>query len=269
MLKLLVAEGTIGEHLSQSMLAWRYIGFPVHNRVRVHATDAAGRMKLAQYTLRAPMSLEKMNYFPDTAMVMYRSHMHKGLKRNFQLMPAAQWLEMLSRHIPDRYEHLVRYGGWYSTRCRGERARASASQAAVQAPEDGEVIAARARSAWAQLIHKVYEVDPLVQGAVKCYATDKNVHDLGESFVILRGGMAMLTGRQSEIQECSIIMSDGADPSATHYSEALLTNWRLVVRDRLACAYYDRVAEDSIHPGSHPAGFSLRRTRLRFISGPS
>jgi len=28
-------------------------------------------------------------------MVMYRSHMHKGLKRNFQLMPGAQWLELL------------------------------------------------------------------------------------------------------------------------------------------------------------------------------
>jgi len=28
-------------------------------------------------------------------MVMYRSHMQKGLKRNFQLMPGAQWLELL------------------------------------------------------------------------------------------------------------------------------------------------------------------------------
>ena len=28
-----------------------------------------------------------MIYLPETGMVMYRSHMHKGLKRNFQLMP--------------------------------------------------------------------------------------------------------------------------------------------------------------------------------------
>ena len=102
-----------------------------------------------------------MNYLPETGMVMYRSHMHKGLKRNFQLMPGAQWLEMLCRHIPDRFEHLVRYVGWYSTRCRGERACVAASAAAVQAAEDGQVVAARARSAWARLIHKVYEVDPL------------------------------------------------------------------------------------------------------------
>ena len=111
--------------------------------------------------LRAPLSLEKMTYLPDAGMVMYRFHMHKGLKRNFQLMPGAQWLELLCHHIPDRFEHLVRYVGWYSTRCRGERARKAVPTAAVQAAEDAQVVAARARSAWARLIHKVYEVDPL------------------------------------------------------------------------------------------------------------
>src|SRR3970040_2292124 len=112
--------------------------------------------------LRAPLSLEKTTYDARSGMVIYRSCMHKGLKRNFQLMPGAQWLEMLCRHIPDRFEHLVRYVGWYSTRCRGERARAAASALAVQAVEGGPIVAARARSAWARLIHNVYEVDPLV-----------------------------------------------------------------------------------------------------------
>ncbi len=105
--------------------------------------------------------VEKMTYLADTGMVMYCSHMHKGLKHNCQLMPGAQWHEMLCRYIPGRFEHLVRYVGWYSTRCRGERAGAAVSAVAVQAPVDGQVVAARARSAWARLIHKVYEVDPL------------------------------------------------------------------------------------------------------------
>jgi hypothetical protein len=119
------------------------------NGVRVRAGDAEGRKKLAQYMLRAPLSLEKLTYLQDTGMLVYRSHMHKGLKRNFQLMPGAQWLELLCRHIPDRFEHLVRYVGWYSTRCRSQRARAAAPAAAVQAAEDDQVVAARARSAWA------------------------------------------------------------------------------------------------------------------------
>ena len=38
---------------------------------------------------------------------------------HFQVMTGAQWLELLCKHIPDRYEQLVRYGGWYSSRSRG------------------------------------------------------------------------------------------------------------------------------------------------------
>ena len=55
--------------------------------------------------------------------VIYRSKMHLGLKRNFQVMPGAEWLELLCRHMPDRYEHLVRYVGWYSNRARGASGR--------------------------------------------------------------------------------------------------------------------------------------------------
>ena len=58
----------------------------------------------------------------------YRSKMHLGLKRNFQVMPGAQWLELLCKHIPDRHEHLVRYVGWYSNRARGEWAKALKAQ---------------------------------------------------------------------------------------------------------------------------------------------
>ena len=73
--------------------------------------DAEGRGQLARYMLRAPLSLEKMTYDTATGTVIYRSKMRLGLKRNFQLMPGAEWLELLCRHIPDRYEHLVRYRG--------------------------------------------------------------------------------------------------------------------------------------------------------------
>lgn len=36
-------------------------------------------------------------------------------------MPALKWLCMLMNHIPDKYEHLVRYYGHYSNRSRGTR----------------------------------------------------------------------------------------------------------------------------------------------------
>jgi hypothetical protein len=78
--------------------------------------DAEGRKKLASYMLRVPMSLEKMTYGTATGAVIYRSKMHAGLKRNFELMPGAHWLELPYRHIPGRYEHLVRCLDWQSNR---------------------------------------------------------------------------------------------------------------------------------------------------------
>ncbi len=54
-------------------------------------------------------------------MVIYHSKPHATMKRNYQLMPAIKWLRLLMNHIPDRYEHLVRYYGYYSNRSRGAR----------------------------------------------------------------------------------------------------------------------------------------------------
>ncbi len=44
----------------------------------------------------------QVNPLTQTGTVIYRSKMHLGLKRNFQVMPGAQWLELLLRHVPDR-----------------------------------------------------------------------------------------------------------------------------------------------------------------------
>ena len=160
-LALLRREDLVSEALAKKMLAWRHTGFSAHNAVRVGARDTAARRKLAQYMLRAPFSLEKMSYDPDTCTVIYRSRMHKMLKRNFQIMPGADWLAQLCAHIPDRFEHLVRYAGWYSNRSRGKRRRAGAEPAEAATRKVDVREAARVRSTWARLIHKVYEVNPL------------------------------------------------------------------------------------------------------------
>ena len=48
-------------------------------------------------------------------MVIYHSKLHATLKRNLQLLPAIKGLTLLlAAHIPDEYEHLVRYYGCYS-----------------------------------------------------------------------------------------------------------------------------------------------------------
>jgi hypothetical protein len=117
----------------------------------------------AFYMLRAPLSPAKMTYDPASGTVIYRSKMHLGLKRNFQVMSGAEWLELLCKHIPDRYEQLVRYCGWHSSRSRGIRkAKGACLGSALGAvAEPLGQYASRAKAAWARLIRKVYEADPL------------------------------------------------------------------------------------------------------------
>jgi hypothetical protein len=78
-------------------------------------------------------------------------------------MPGAEWLELLCKRIPDRYEHLVRYCGCYSNRSRrGAGAEGRSSRTISSGITEGfSEYAQRAKAAWAQLIRKVYEADPL------------------------------------------------------------------------------------------------------------
>ncbi|MCZ6501718.1 MAG: transposase [Gammaproteobacteria bacterium] len=136
--------------------------FSVHNQIRVKARDAEGRKQLACYMIRNPFALEKMTYDKQTGMVIYRSKFHASLKRNYQLLPAVQWLTLLLAHIPDKYEHLIRYYGWYSNRARGERNTDPGTATGTNTLVLDETPADRKSKAnWARLIQKVYEVDPL------------------------------------------------------------------------------------------------------------
>ena len=74
-------------------------------------------------------------------------------------------------HIPEPRRHMVRYYGWYSNVSRGKRRQQEGGEGAGSS--DGGVSSrglrreegpdARAfRRSWAQLIKRIYEVDPLV-----------------------------------------------------------------------------------------------------------
>ena len=103
-----------------------------------------------------------MSYDQKSGMVIYRSKMRATLKRNYQLMPALKWLRLLMNHIPDKYEHLVRYYGYYSNRSRGARKQAEQEKGApLPTTIDETAVDARRKANWARLIQKVYEVDPL------------------------------------------------------------------------------------------------------------
>ena len=131
--------------------------------------------RLARYIMRPPISLERVEWGGE-GVVHYRA---KG-GHDGRTLPAADTAEAFDpaefvarviMHIPEPRRHLVRYYGWYSNVSRGKRRKAGREHEETVCSDDGppspaaraEARDARAlRRSWAQLIKRIYEVDPLV-----------------------------------------------------------------------------------------------------------
>jgi len=124
--------------------------------------------------MRPPISLERMAW-DGAGEVRYRrkrGHEGSGLREGeVEAFDPAEFLARVIMHIPEPRRHLVRYYGWYSNVSRGKRRKACPEHerpgdAAIAVPSRAarkETRDTRAmRRSWAQLIKRIYEVDPLV-----------------------------------------------------------------------------------------------------------
>jgi hypothetical protein len=174
-MRLLQDEGLLSDERTELLLSWRHTGFSVHNRVRVEPEDQPAVERLTRYIMRPPISLERVQWGGE-GVVHYRAKGgHDGrtmpVGDTAEAFDPAEFVARVIMHIPQPRRHLVRYYGWYSNVCRGKRRKAEAENGEVGSAGAGPASrAARAearnaralRRSWAQLIKRVYEVDPLV-----------------------------------------------------------------------------------------------------------
>ena len=111
---------------------------------------------LARYIIRASFSQERMTYLRDESKVLYQSKDAKQTKT----FDALEWLAAMCSHVPNRGEQMVRYYGHYSNVKRGKRKKEVKDEIIPCIIEESGVSPAK-RKAWARLIQKIYEVDPL------------------------------------------------------------------------------------------------------------
>ncbi len=103
-----------------------------------------------------------------------RWSLHAGFnQREVETFGPAEFLARVIMHIPEPRRHLIRFYGWYSNVSRGKRRlREEAAGSAcvsgeghspsIPAEKDQGPDARALRRSWAQLIRRIYEVDPLV-----------------------------------------------------------------------------------------------------------
>ena len=166
--------GLLSEERTELLLSWRHTGFSVHNRVIVEPEDRPAVERLARYVMRPPISLERMSWDGAGEVRYRRKRGHESAKlgeREVEAFDPGEFLARVIMHIPEPRRHLVRYYGWYSNVSRGRRRKAEAengNSGGRDAPvpsraEKAESRDTRAmRRSWAQLIKRIYEIDPLV-----------------------------------------------------------------------------------------------------------
>ncbi len=189
-LRAFVQHGLFNDEVAASMLAWPHSGFHVHNAVRLDGEDLRGTLQLARYAARAPVALARITYDATKQQVLLASDKSEGPTAGTHAFAPLDFLAQLLTHIPRQGEHLGRYYGAYASRTRGtwrrqgigpgvERQRGEGDQEDgsggpapdphggpdnhSHAPPPDPLSPSRAalRKRWAELLRRIYEVDPL------------------------------------------------------------------------------------------------------------
>ncbi len=116
-LAMLKRKGKIVDDLIQKLMNWHHSGFSVYAGNRIARDDKAGQEALAHYIMRNAFSEKKITYIEDTGQVLYRSDMTHGKnKKDFELLPAEEFIARVTQHILEKGFQMVRYYAWYSNR---------------------------------------------------------------------------------------------------------------------------------------------------------
>ena len=180
-IKLFLERKLINQGMADNLLTWRHSGFSVDASILLPGGSSEKRESLAQYLARPPISLNKVSFESFHGKVLFHTHYNEYFKENLKLFDASDFIALLTQHVPPKGLQLIRRYGLYSSRSRGKwtekphvvrLAPQGWKQEHLDSPDfhetqeshgpDLSVCSAERRAAWARLIAKVYEVDPMV-----------------------------------------------------------------------------------------------------------
>jgi len=175
----LVRKELLSPEWGERILSWRHTGFNVRSLVRTKTKPEAERV--GKYMIRPVLALERLTFLELDGKVGYRWG-RDGAGQETEVMDYLEVIARVTSHILDKGQVMVRYYGLYANAHRGKVKKASLSPSALQlAEEDLKRIPSKG---WAEMIRKVYEVDPMV--CPKCGGRMKVVAFLADYAVVDR-----------------------------------------------------------------------------------
>lgn len=151
----LLRKQLINLSLVQKVLRWRHTGFNVHTGVR--ATTKVEVERVGKYAIRPIISLKRLSFDEIKGQIIYQYGKHSGETVHMDYL---EFIARLTSHIPDKGQVMIRYYGLYSNAHRGKMKKEGKHDSHPLIIE--EKTSFKPSRGWAEMIKKVYEVDPLL-----------------------------------------------------------------------------------------------------------
>lgn len=154
----MVKKKVLAPEVADNLLSWRHSGFNVHATAPFDPSDAQLLENRLAYAFRPPVALNRLSYDGETMTVI------TSKRKELSLTPL-DFLAKLTLHIPNRYQNIRRYAGFYASNIqRGVRA-AREKGGADQAIEESSSF----KPKWAIMIAKIFGTLPIA--CPKCGTT--------------------------------------------------------------------------------------------------
>ena len=158
LLKLLIRKHVITPEIADNMLSWPHSGFNVHATAPfVPSDEELVRNRLA-YAFRPPVALNRLDYDGTTVTL-------TTTKRAVLKLTPLDFLAKITLHIPNRYQNIRRYAGFYSPNIQSKVRRASRNADLATTIEESKPVAPK----WAAMIAQIFGEIPIA--CPKCGTT--------------------------------------------------------------------------------------------------
>ena len=161
LLALILKREIITQELIDLLMSWNYnFGFQVHSEQKINGANGDRIETIARYMSRAAISVERVELNLEDSTVTVYEKQNRTSSTNKAHYEVFEFMALLAGHLPLPYETITFYCGIYSSSCRGKERKEKRGES----PMEMEKIKGKAKTSasWARLIHKIFEVDPLL-----------------------------------------------------------------------------------------------------------
>jgi len=151
---LLLGKQLINQDFVKRILSWRHSGFNVHSKVRAESKEEAER--IGKYMIRPVLSLRRLSLDEAKGQVVYQYGKNSTESEHMDYL---EFIARVTSHIPEKGQVMIRYYGIYANAHRGKKKKAGVDPSCPPIIEDEASFIPS--SGGAEMIKKVYEIDPL------------------------------------------------------------------------------------------------------------